>query len=86
MNRMRSIVLIGLLNIALCAAPVALASTTNIQGAKMNEVANAAAGVHDFDFFVGRWRVHHRRLKERLLNNHEWVHFEGTTSVAALAA
>jgi hypothetical protein len=35
-------------------------------------------GVHDFDFFMGSWRVHHRRLKERLANNHEWVEFEGT--------
>ncbi|PYK86640.1 MAG: DUF1579 domain-containing protein [Verrucomicrobia bacterium] len=33
---------------------------------------------HDFDFFMGNWRVHHRRLKERLANNHEWVEFEGT--------
>jgi hypothetical protein len=39
----------------------------------------AAAGVHDFDFFVGRWHVHHRRLKQRLVGNHEWVEFEGTT-------
>jgi hypothetical protein len=84
MNRMRSIVLIGILDIAVCAATVALASTTNIQGAKMNEVANAAAGTHDFDFFVGRWRVHHRRLTARLVNNHEWVHFEGTTVTQTL--
>jgi len=28
-------------------------------------------GVHGFDFFMGSWRVHHRRLKERLANNHE---------------
>ena len=39
---------------------------------------SAADGRHDFDFFMGNWRVHHRRLKERLANNHEWVEFEGT--------
>ncbi len=33
---------------------------------------------HDFDFLVGRWRVHHRRLKERLAGNHDWVEFEGS--------
>jgi hypothetical protein len=33
---------------------------------------------HDFDFLIGKWRVHHRRLKERLANNHDWVEFEGT--------
>ena len=36
-------------------------------------------GVRDFDFFFGRWRVHHRRLKERLTDNHDWVDFEGIT-------
>ena len=24
------------------------------------------SAVHDFDFYMGSWRVHHRRLKERL--------------------
>jgi hypothetical protein len=35
-------------------------------------------GLHDFDFLVGTWQVSHRRLKERLVNNHEWVEFDGT--------
>ena len=35
-------------------------------------------GLHDFDFLVGHWRVHHRKLKERLANSHEWIEFEGT--------
>jgi hypothetical protein len=38
------------------------------------------AGLHDFDFLFGEWRVHHRRLKERLAGSHEWVEFEGTCS------
>jgi len=33
---------------------------------------------HDFDFLVGKWRVHHWRLKDRLAGSHEWVEFEGT--------
>jgi hypothetical protein len=36
-------------------------------------------GAHDFDFLVGAWRVHHRRLKERLVNSHDWVEFDGTS-------
>ena len=27
---------------------------------------------------VGHWKVHHRKLKQRLANNHEWIEFEGT--------
>lgn len=32
----------------------------------------------DFDWFFGSWHVQHRRLKERLMNNTEWVPFDGT--------
>ena len=42
---------------------------------------NEATGVNDFDFLIGSWRVHHRRLKERLADNHEWIEFEGTCTV-----
>jgi hypothetical protein len=38
-------------------------------------------GANDFDFFIGNWRVHHRRLKERLAHNHDWVEFDGTSAV-----
>ena len=32
---------------------------------------------HDFDFLVGKWRVHHRRLKARLAGCQEWERCEG---------
>jgi hypothetical protein len=38
------------------------------------------SGENDFDFFIGDWRVHHRRLKERLAGCREWVEFEGTST------
>jgi hypothetical protein len=41
-------------------------------------------GLHDFDFLVGRWQSHHRRLKERLAGSQEWVEFEGTLSMRKL--
>ena len=42
------------------------------------------SGLHDFDFLAGSWRVHHRRLKERLADSHEWVSFEGTCTMRPL--
>jgi hypothetical protein len=42
------------------------------------------SGLHDFDFLIGRWQVHHRRLNERLANSHEWVEFEGTLTTRQL--
>jgi len=38
------------------------------------------SGVHDFDFFIGAWRVHHRQLKARLAGCVEWAEFSGTAS------
>ena len=35
--------------------------------------------VHDFDFYMGSWRVHHRRLVTRLAGSDEWQDFEGTS-------
>jgi hypothetical protein len=37
-------------------------------------------GLHDFDFLVGDWRVHSRKLKEPLSGRQEWIEFEGTIS------
>lgn len=35
-------------------------------------------GRNDFDFLIGSWKMHHRRLKERLKGCTEWEEFEGT--------
>jgi hypothetical protein len=43
-----------------------------------NQPDSAVTGLHDFDFLVGRWKVHHRKLKQRLANSHDWLAFEGT--------
>lgn len=32
----------------------------------------------DFDFFIGHWKVSHRRLKQRLLGCDEWESFAGS--------
>jgi hypothetical protein len=34
----------------------------------------------DFDFIIGDWRVHHRRLRDRLVGCTEWLEFEGSSS------
>jgi hypothetical protein len=43
------------------------------------EAAEPHSPVHDFDFYMGKWQVHHRRLKKRLAGNDEWQEFEGTS-------
>ena len=38
---------------------------------------NNMSGLYDFDLLIESWRVHHRRLKERLAHNNEWEEFAG---------
>ncbi len=64
-----------------CMTTRALTAAPNLQplGGNMTQKQPAiAAPPHDFDFLVGRWNVHHRRLKERLAGSHEWIEFEGS--------
>jgi hypothetical protein len=72
--------------IALTAGVVA-AALASISPATSSEVtpmptqtAPNVTGLHDFDFLVGEWQVHHRKLKERLADNHDWIEFDGTLS------
>ena len=41
-------------------------------------MTDTADGARDFDFLMGRWRIHNRRLRERLAGSTEWVEFESS--------
>jgi hypothetical protein len=41
-------------------------------------MSNINDGRNDFDFWMGSWKGHHWRLKERLKGCTEWEEFEGT--------
>lgn len=49
------------------------------------QAAAAADGQHDFDFEIGTWKTHVRRLKRPLSGSTEWVEYEGTSVVTALS-
>jgi hypothetical protein len=36
-------------------------------------------GQHDFDFLVGHWKFHLKRLNKRLVGSNEWTEYDGTT-------
>ena len=71
-------VMIALLGLCLAAPGQLAAQSHPDSGPGMNQTDSAAPGLHDFDFLVGQWQAHHRKLKQRLANNHEWIEFEGT--------
>jgi hypothetical protein len=51
-----------------------------------SDVEAHARGAGDFDFFLGQWTVAHRKLKERLRQNEEWIEFGGTVRVRPILA
>jgi hypothetical protein len=59
------------------ARTVSIVAAALVATAVPGATADAADGAHDFDFVVGEWRVHHRRLKP---GTREWIEFEGTCS------
>jgi hypothetical protein len=50
----------------------------------MNAVLKASDGARDFDFLIGRWNVHNRRLREHLRGCSEWQEFPATHSARLL--
>lgn len=41
--------------------------------------APAHDGLHDFDFVIGHWNVHLRKLMHPLTGSSEWIEYEGTS-------
>lgn len=39
-------------------------------------VAAESSSPNDFDFLIGKWKVHNRKLTSRLSNSSEWTEFE----------
>ena len=76
--------MIALLSLSL-AAPVLLTVRSDYDpGPAIIQTQNAVPGLHDFDFLVGHWRAHHRKLKHRLAHSQEWTEFDGTLDNQAL--
>ncbi|MGO1073311.1 hypothetical protein [Lysobacter sp. CA199] len=77
----RRIVQLSLLAVAAHAVPAGLARAAT---AGADTDADAEDPARAFDFFVGRWHARYRRLKERLLDSHDWEEFEGECQVQPL--
>ena len=46
----------------------------------MSTVASAESTARDFDFWMGEWHVHNRRLRRRLAGDDTWEEFEATAT------
>jgi len=54
-------------------------SNSDTASAKLQETGKDRDGSHDFDFIVGNWKSHHRRLRNPLTGSNTWVEFDGTS-------
>jgi hypothetical protein len=66
------------------AAILCVGGAGNVSGGSAAETSAAAAaheGQHDFDWDIGTWRVHMRRLLQPLTGSTMWVEYDGTDVV-----
>jgi hypothetical protein len=40
----------------------------------------ARDGSHDFDFLIGNWKAHVRRLPDRLVGSNNWIEYNGSSN------
>jgi hypothetical protein len=69
-----------LISAALIAAPTAIGAPVRAAPPATGE-STVTDHAHDFDFLIGKWKVHHRRLNGRLVGSHDWVEFDGTSEL-----
>lgn len=43
-------------------------------------LADQHDGSHDFDFLIGNWKAHVRRLPERLAGSQNWIGYDGISN------
>jgi hypothetical protein len=79
-NSVNGVVIILLLLASLAISQLLMQTIQSSASTNPSGDEQSADGRDDFDLLMGNWRVHHRRLKERLSNNHEWIEFEGTST------
>jgi hypothetical protein len=66
---------------ALFIGPVhALASVEGSQSSTMISAGSQHDGAHDFDFLIGNWKAHVRRLPDRLNGSNTWVEYNGISN------
>jgi len=84
MQRVQRVQTSILLSILIVASHLSLATAqTNSAETKVDAQKLGAArdGQHDFDFDIGTWKTHVRRLQHPLTGSTTWTEYEGTTVV-----
>lgn len=73
----KSLVVVGLIGASTVFFEEGVPALNGNVSAEQN-VSDKRDGQHDFDFAVGSWKFHLKRLKKRLAGSTEWVELDGT--------
>ena len=68
----------SLLSVSAQESPAPAASTSKPSPAPAQ--ASEHDGAHDFDFLIGDWKAHVRRLPDRLVGSTTWVEYDGISN------
>ena len=79
MPRMKSIRLAYAL-LAVMSAALFISGFPNSNTSANGSMATQGDGSHDFDFLIGDWKAHVRRLPERLKGSNVWVEYNGISN------
>lgn len=58
----------------------AQSSASTSTGSATAAVAQLRDGSHDFDFLIGDWKAHVRRLPDRLQGSNTWIEYDGVSN------
>ena len=64
---------------ALAAGALLTAQPAAAQAPAVPAAAPLHDGAHDFDFLIGRWKAHVKRLPERLVGSTAWIEYDGVS-------
>ena len=62
---------------ALVAGLTVAAAVPSSAGDGVSAIDPAHDGAHDFDFLIGDWTAHLRRLPDRLVGSNRWIEYDG---------
>lgn len=62
-----------------CSVAVLIPNSVHASGQAVSQPTQLRDGQHDFDFEIGSWKIHLKKLLHPLTGDNTWVEFDGTS-------
>jgi hypothetical protein len=77
-RRVLACCLLGVATLISYSSPGSAQSSPDTTKTKAQESGKERDGQHDFDFLIGSWKFHLKRLEKPLTGSTKWIEFDGT--------